>query len=79
MRVVQSTLAHLSKRRFNLIESIVDERVIAPNVNERVLFCANQKQQQQQQQQRGQQHVRNRSHEFVPIVQKKGETNTYLC
>jgi hypothetical protein len=45
MRVVKSALAHLPKRRFDLIESIVDERVVAPNVDKRVLFCANQKKQ----------------------------------
>jgi hypothetical protein len=48
MRVVESTLAHFPRRRFGLIESIVDERVIAPNVNERVLFCANKKKRGQQ-------------------------------
>jgi hypothetical protein len=47
MRVVESALAHFPKRSFDLtlIESIVDEHVVAPHVNKRVLFCANQEKQ----------------------------------
>jgi hypothetical protein len=73
MRVVESALAHFPKRRFDLIESIVDERVIAPNVDKRVLLCANPKKEK-----RGQQQVRNRSREFAPIVQKKGRDKHIL-
>jgi len=75
MHVVESKLAHFPKRRCGLVESIVDERVVAPDVNKRVLFCANKK---------------NKKNAVSNMVEtdltssrqsskKKGETSTYLC
>ncbi len=75
MRVVESTLAHFPKRRFDLIESIVDERVVAPDVNERVLFCANQKEKKT----RSANTFETDLASSRQSSKEKGQTNTYLC
>jgi hypothetical protein len=75
MRVVESTLTHFPKRRFGLVESIFDERVVAPDVNKRVLFCANKKTKKMRSATRSKQISRVRANR----PKKKGETNTYLC